>query len=83
MAKSSHREEMQSSSRHGSSGLTVSRELAHQSPAEVPCVRRRAFIDKLKRHVPVHAITVETAEIAGMIGGEKVAKGVVLPMMIS
>jgi tRNA(fMet)-specific endonuclease VapC len=42
--------------------------------------RRRAFIDELKRHVPVHSVTEETAEIAGMISGELAAKGVVLPM---
>jgi hypothetical protein len=33
-----------------------------------------------KRHVPVHSVTEETAEIAGMISGELAAKGVVLPM---
>jgi hypothetical protein len=42
-----------------------------------------AVHSSISSNEPVHAITVETAEIAGMIGGEKVAKGVVLPMMIS
>ena len=28
-------------------------------------LRRRAFIDELKRHVPVHSVTDSTAEIAG------------------
>jgi predicted nucleic acid-binding protein len=38
--------------------------------------RRRAFIDELKRHVPVHPVTEETAEIVGQISGEQAAKGV-------
>jgi predicted nucleic acid-binding protein len=40
---------------------------------------RRAFIDELKKHVPVHPITDSTAEIAGQIGGEQAAKGITLP----
>jgi len=42
-------------------------------------VARRAFIDELKKHVPVHPITDSTAEIAGQISGEKAAKGITLP----
>lgn len=41
--------------------------------------RRRAFIDELKRHVPVHPVTEETAEIVGQISGEQAAKGIRLP----
>ena len=41
--------------------------------------RRRAFIDELKRHVPVHPVTEETAEIVGQISGEQAAKGIKLP----
>jgi tRNA(fMet)-specific endonuclease VapC len=40
---------------------------------------RRDFIDELKRHVPVHAITEETAELIGKISGEQAAKGIRLP----
>ena len=40
---------------------------------------RRAFIDELKRHVPVHPVTETTAEIAGRLSGEQAAKGVTLP----
>lgn len=42
-------------------------------------VARRAFIDELKKHVPVHPITDSTAEIAGQISGEQAAKGITLP----
>ncbi len=40
---------------------------------------RRAFIDELKKHVPVHPVTDSTAEIAGQISGEQAAKGIKLP----
>jgi predicted nucleic acid-binding protein len=40
---------------------------------------RRAFIDELKKHVPVHPITDSTAEIAGQLSGEQAAKGITLP----
>jgi predicted nucleic acid-binding protein len=40
--------------------------------------RRRAFIDELKRHVPVHPVTEETGEIVGQISGEQAAKGIKL-----
>jgi len=40
---------------------------------------RRAFIDELKKHVPVHPVTDSTAEIAGQISGEQAAKGITLP----
>ena len=42
--------------------------------------RRRAFIDELKKHLPVHPITDATAEIAGTIGGEQAAKGNTIPI---
>ena len=38
--------------------------------------RRRAFIDELKRNVPVHPVTEVTAEIIGRISGEHAAKGI-------
>lgn len=41
--------------------------------------RRRAFIDELKKHVPVHAVTDSTAEIAGQLSGIQAAKGITLP----
>ncbi len=41
--------------------------------------RRRSFIDELKRHVPVHAVTEETGEIIGRISGEQAAKGIRIP----
>jgi tRNA(fMet)-specific endonuclease VapC len=49
--------------------------------ANTPEIRegRRAFIDELKKHVPVHPITDSTAEIAGQLSGERAAKGVTLP----
>lgn len=40
---------------------------------------RRAFIDELKKHVPVHPVTDSTAEIAGQLSGEQAAKGITLP----
>jgi tRNA(fMet)-specific endonuclease VapC len=49
--------------------------------ASTPKIRenRRAFIDELKKHVPVHAVTESTAEIAGQLSGEQAAKGITLP----
>ena len=41
--------------------------------------RRREFVDELKRHVPVHPITEETAEIVGRISGEQAAQGINIP----
>ena len=38
--------------------------------------QRRQFLDELKAHVPIHPITVTTAEIIARIGGEQAAKGV-------
>ncbi len=57
-------------------------ELVHGvARANTPEIRaaRRAFIDELKKHVPVHPITDCTAEIAGQISGEQAAKGITLP----
>lgn len=42
--------------------------------------RRRSFIDELKRHVPVLGVTANTAEVAGLIGGDQAARGVSLPL---
>lgn len=41
--------------------------------------KRRAFIDELKMHVPVHPVTDESGEIAGLLSGEQAAKGIILP----
>ena len=63
------------------SAVTVA-ELVHGvARASTPEVRaaRRAFIDELKKHVPVHPITDSTAEIAGQLSGEQAAKGITLP----
>lgn len=38
--------------------------------------RRQAFVDELIRDVPVHPVTVETAKLAGRIGGEQAEQGV-------
>ncbi len=57
-------------------------ELVHGvARANTPEIRtaRRAFIDELKKHVPVHPVTDSTAEIAGRISGEQAAKGITLP----
>ena len=57
-------------------------ELVHGvARANTPEIRtaRRAFIDELKKHVPVHPVTDSTAEIAGQISGEQAAKGITLP----
>ena len=57
-------------------------ELVHGvSRANTPEIRvaRRAFIDEVKKHVPVHPVTDSTAEISGQISGEQAAKGITLP----
>ena len=41
--------------------------------------RRRAFIDEIKRNVPIHPVTEATAEIIGRISGEQAAKGIKIP----
>ena len=42
--------------------------------------RRRAFIDEIKRHVPVQSVTEETGELAGTLSGTQAAKGITLPI---
>jgi len=42
--------------------------------------RRRAFLDELKLHVPVHPVTEESGELADKLSGEQAAKGVKLPL---
>ena len=57
-------------------------ELVHGlARANTPQIKetRRAFIDELKKHVPVHPITDSTAEIAGQLSGEQAAKGITIP----
>ena len=57
-------------------------ELVHGvARANTPEIRhgRRAFIDELKKHVPVHPVTDNTAEVAGQISGEQAMKGITLP----
>ena len=58
-------------------------ELVHGvARANTPEIRtaRRAFIDELKKHVPVHPVTDSTAEIAGQINDKQAAKGITLPV---
>ena len=62
--------------------LTVA-ELAHGIyRADTPerARMRRQFLDELKAHVPVHAVTELTAEIIGRVGAEQAAKGITLPL---
>jgi len=62
------------------SAVTVA-ELAHGVVrANTPEIRlrRRAFIDELKKHVPVHPVT-DTGETAGQLSGEQALKGITLP----
>lgn len=57
-------------------------ELVHGvARANTPDIKdsRRAFIDELKKHVPVHPVSDGTAEIAGRIGGEQASLGVTIP----
>ena len=42
--------------------------------------RRRAFIDEIKRHVPVQSVTEETGELAVTVSGTQVARGVTIPI---
>lgn len=42
--------------------------------------RRRTFIDEFKQHVPMHAVTDNTAEIAGQLSGEQAARGITIPL---
>lgn len=42
--------------------------------------RRRAFIDELKRHVPVQPVTEESGELAGTISGSQAGKGITIPI---
>jgi len=41
--------------------------------------RRRAYIDEVKRNVPIHPVTRASAEIMGQISGEQAAKGINIP----
>jgi predicted nucleic acid-binding protein len=62
--------------------LTVA-ELAHgiyRANTPERSFERRKFLDELKAHVPVHAVTEATAEIIARIGGEQGAKGINVPL---
>jgi tRNA(fMet)-specific endonuclease VapC len=64
------------------SALTVA-EIAHgiyRAKTSEMRERRRAFVDELKRTIPIHAVTDATAEIIARIGGEQAEKGVNLPV---
>ena len=41
---------------------------------------RRHFLDELKATIPVHPVSVVTAEIMARIGGEQAPKGINLPV---
>jgi predicted nucleic acid-binding protein len=53
--------------------------VARANTAEIR-LRRRSFIDEVKKHIPVHPVSDETAELAGTISGEEAAKGITLPI---
>jgi predicted nucleic acid-binding protein len=60
------------------SAITVA-ELVHGvERASTPEIRqrRRAFIDELKKHVPVQPVTDESGELAGTISGSQAGKGI-------
>jgi predicted nucleic acid-binding protein len=65
------------------SAVTLAEFVHGVARANTPEIRiaRRAFIDELKKHVPVHPVTDGTAEIAGQISGEQAAKGITLPAL--
>jgi tRNA(fMet)-specific endonuclease VapC len=42
--------------------------------------RRRAFLDELKKHVPVQPVTDDSGELARKLSGEQAAQGVKLPI---
>ncbi len=64
------------------SAVTLAELMHGVARANTPAIQaaRRAFVDALKKHVPVHPITDSTAEIAGQISGEQAAKGITLPV---
>jgi predicted nucleic acid-binding protein len=60
-------------------------ELVHGvARANTPEIRnhRRAFIDELKKHVPVHPVSDSTAEIAGRLGASRRARASRFRLMI-
>src|SRR6266571_4664312 len=64
----------------GLSVVTIA-ELTHgvqRAATEERRQRRQAFVDELIRDVPVHPVNIETARIAGRIGGDKAAQGVTI-----
>jgi predicted nucleic acid-binding protein len=64
------------------SALTVA-EMAHgiyRANSPDRSQQRRQFLDELKAHVPVHAVTEATAEIIARVGGEQGARGINLPL---
>lgn len=64
------------------SAITLA-ELVHaieRATSEEIKVRRRSFIDEIKRHVPVVPVTEEMAERAGVISGRSARVGLKIPM---
>src|SRR5260221_7549978 len=62
------------------SGLSVVTivELTHgiyRAKSDADRERRRAFTEELCRDVTVHAVTLEVAQLAGMVEGEQAARG--------
>lgn len=41
-------------------------------------LRRQAFVDELIRDVPVYPVTIDTAKLAGRVGGDQTALGVTI-----
>jgi tRNA(fMet)-specific endonuclease VapC len=40
--------------------------------------RRQAFVDEMIRDIPVHAVTIETARLAGRIEGDQASQGITI-----
>ncbi|HLZ52536.1 MAG TPA: PIN domain-containing protein [Candidatus Acidoferrum sp.] len=48
----------------------------HRAKSDADRERRRAFSEELRRDMVVHPVTVEIAELAGLIEGEQAARGI-------
>lgn len=58
-------------------------ELTHgiyRAKSEADAIRRRAFVEELCQAIPVEAVTLEIAQLAGRIEGEQAAKGIVIAL---
>jgi tRNA(fMet)-specific endonuclease VapC len=74
--------ESQGETENALSAITVV-ELTHgiyRAKSEGGRQRRRAFVEELCLAIPVHAVTLEVAQLAGRIEGEQAANGVVIAL---